>query len=425
MAVTETPDLTSMLSAIGDALRDPYQGVQLGVVAVALLLAWWLGARWLRMAGPGWRGELRQRVVRPLLVFAFAGLGLLVLRLLSLPTALLQLAAALALAMVVIRLVLYLLRLALKPGPLLIASEQLISVLVWLAVALFLLGWLAPAMELLDAMAVTVGEGRFSLLDLIALVLVAAVLLLLGSMFSRFVERRVMGVSDLSIGLRVGVAKVVQFAVVLMALLIALNMVGINLTSLAVFSGALGVGIGFGLQRIASNFISGFILIGDRSIRPGDVITIGDSFGWVKALNARYVVVRDRDGVERLIPNENLITTEVINWSYSDTSVRLKVPVQVSYDDDPVRAMALLVEVGKSNPRVDTEPEPVARLLGFGDSGIELELRVWIHDPQEGVNNIRSELNVGIWKAFKAEGITIPFPQRDLHVKSLPPRERD
>lgn len=425
MAVTETPDLTSMLTAIGEALRDPYQGVQLGVVAVALLLAWWLGARWLRMAGPGWRGELRQRVVRPLLVFAFAGLGLLVLRLLSLPTALLQLAAALALAMVVIPLVLYLLRLALKPGPLLMASEQLISVLVWLAVALFLLGWLAPAMALLDAMAVTVGEGRFSLLDLIALVLVAAVLLLLGSLFSRFVERRVMGVSDLSIGLRVGVAKVVQFAVVLMALLIALNMVGINLTSLAVFSGALGVGIGFGLQRIASNFISGFILIGDRSIRPGDVITIGDSFGWVKALNARYVVVRDRDGVERLIPNENLITSEVINWSYSDTSVRLKVPVQVSYDDDPIRAMALLVEVGKSNSRVDAEPEPVARLLGFGDSGIELELRVWIHDPQEGVNNIRSELNVGIWKAFKAEGITIPFPQRDLHVKSLPARRRD
>jgi len=425
MAVTETPDLTSMLTAIGEALRDPYQGVQLGVVAVALLLAWWLGARWLRMAGAGWRGELRQRVVRPLLVFAFAGLGLLVLRLLSLPTALLQLAAALALAMVVIRLVLYLLRLALKPGPLLMASEQLISVLVWLAVALFLLGWLAPAMALLDAMAVTVGEGRFSLLDLIALVLVAAVLLLLGSLFSRFVERRVMGVTDLSIGLRVGVAKVVQFAVVLMALLIALNMVGINLTSLAVFSGALGVGIGFGLQRIASNFISGFILIGDRSIRPGDVITIGDSFGWVKALNARYVVVRDRDGVERLIPNENLITTEVINWSYSDKAVRLKVPVQVSYDDDPIRAMALLVEVGKSNPRVDAEPEPVARLLGFGDSGIELELRVWIHDPQEGVNNIRSELNVGIWKAFKAEGITIPFPQRDLHVKSLPARRRD
>ncbi|MGY6517886.1 MAG: mechanosensitive ion channel family protein [Lysobacteraceae bacterium] len=425
MAVTETPDLTSMLTAIGEALRDPYQGVQLGVVAVALLLAWWLGARWLRMAGAGWRGELRQRVVRPLLVFAFAGLGLLALRLLSLPTALLQLAAALALAMVVIRLVLYLLRLALKPGPLLMASEQLISVLVWLAVALFLLGWLAPAMALLDAMAVTVGEGRFSLLDLIALVLVAAVLLLLGSLFSRFVERRVMGVTDLSIGLRVGVAKVVQFAVVLMALLIALNMVGINLTSLAVFSGALGVGIGFGLQRIASNFISGFILIGDRSIRPGDVITIGDSFGWVKALNARYVVVRDRDGVERLIPNENLITTEVINWSYSDKAVRLKVPVQVSYDDDPIRAMALLVEVGKSNPRVDAEPEPVARLLGFGDSGIELELRVWIHDPQEGVNNIRSELNVGIWKAFKAEGITIPFPQRDLHVKSLPARRRD
>lgn len=308
----------------------------------------------------------------------------------------------------------------LRPGPVLEASEQLISGVIWLGVALYLVGWLGPTFELLDSAAVKFGDGSFSLLDALLLVVLAAAMVLLGTLVSRLVERRVMAAGDLSIGLRVGVAKVVRFVVIVLAIVVSLNMVGINLTSLAVFSGALGVGLGFGLQRIASNFISGFILIMDRSIRPGDVITIGDSFGWVQELNARYVVVRNRDGVDMLIPNENLITSEVINWSYADKSVRLKVPVDISYEDDPIQAMALLVDVAKGNKRVETSPEPVARLMAFGDSGIELELRVWIGDPQEGLNNISSELNVGIWKAFKQAGITIPFPQRDLHVKSMP-----
>lgn len=407
-----------------DTLRDPLQAVQLAAAMLALGVAWLLGRRWLGAAGQGWRGDLFRRLLRPSIVLAVAVLGVLALRQLGLPAAGLALVAALALSMALIRLCLYVLRRVLKPGPLLEASEQLISVVIWLGVALYLLGWLRPALELMDAAAITFGEGRFSLLNLLVLIVVAAGLLMLGSVLSGVAERRLMAVSDPSIALRVGVAKVVRFALALLALLIALNMVGINLTSLAVFSGALGVGIGFGLQRIASNFISGFVLVMDRSIRPGDVISIGDSFGWVKALNARYVVVCNRDGVETLIPNENLIISEVVNWSYSDSTVRLKVPVQVSYNDDPVEAMRLMVEVAKANPRVQTEPAPAGRLLGFGDSGIELELRVWILDPQEGVNNIRSELNIGIWQAFKAAGITIPYPQRDLHVKQLPPGVR-
>lgn len=413
------------LLALTAQARDPRQLPQLALVLLAFGLAWLLARRW-RSETEGWRGELRARLLRPVVVWAVAGLGLLVLHRLGMPYPVLRLVAALALSLALIRLSLYLLRRALKPGPLLDAGERLISGVVWLAVALYLLGWLEPTLRLLDAAAVGVGGSRFSLLDLLRLLAATALMLVLAGLLAGMAERRLMTTAGLSIGFRVGTAKVLRFALMLLAVLVAFNAAGINLTSLAVFSGALGVGIGFGLQRIASNFISGFILIMDRSIRPGDVITVGDSFGWVRELRARYVVVRNRDGVETLIPNENLITSEVINWSYSDTTVRLKVPVQISYDDDPVRAIALLEEVGRDHPRVERDPAPVARLMAFGDSGIEMELRVWIRDPQEGVNNIRSDLNLGIWRAFKQAGIVIPYPQRDLHVKSLPSRrDRD
>lgn len=197
---------------------------------------------------------------------------------------------------------------------------------------------------------------------------------------------------------------------------LALNTASIDLSSLAVFGGELGVG--FGLQRIASNFISGFILVLDRSIKPGDIITVGQNFGWVEQLNARYIVVRNRQGVETLIPNENLITSEVINWSYSDRNVRVMMKVQISYDDDPEQAMALMLECAKASPRVLSDPPPSVRLMNFADSGIELELRVWIADMENGTGAIRSDINLAIWRIFKTHHITIPYPQRDLHIKS-------
>ena len=204
-----------------------------------------------------------------------------------------------------------------------------------------------------------------------------------------------------------------------MAFLLAMSEAGLNLATLTVFGGALGVGIGFGLQKIVSNFISGFILLGDRSIRPGDVISIGNTYGWVRELRARYIVVRNRDGVETLIPNENLVTTDVINWSYSDRHVRVKIPVQISYADDPEQAMAILEAAATANSRVLKNPEPAVRLLKFADSGIELELRVWLLDPQEGVGNVRSDINLAIWRGFKEAGITIPYPQRDVHLRHV------
>jgi small-conductance mechanosensitive channel len=200
----------------------------------------------------------------------------------------------------------------------------------------------------------------------------------------------------------------------------------VDLTALTVLTGAMGLGLGFGLQAIAANFVSGFVLLMDRSIKPGDVIsftgttgTSTENFGWVEELRGRYVVVRDRDGVATLVPNQQLITNPVINWSYSDPKVRLKLPVRISYQDDPEVALAAVVEAARGITRVLHDPPPVSRLMGFGDSGIELELRFWIADPQEGVNNVRSEVNRAIWRTFRQHGITIPVAQRDVRMTTL------
>jgi small-conductance mechanosensitive channel len=189
--------------------------------------------------------------------------------------------------------------------------------------------------------------------------------------------------------------------------------------------------LGFGLQAIAANFVSGFVLLMDKSIKPGDVIsftgvagTSTENFGWVQELRGRYVVVRDRDGVETLVPNQLLITNPVINWSYSDPRVRLKLPVRISYGDDPELALRVLLEAATGCPRVLREPAPASRLMHFGDSGIELELRFWIADPQEGVNNVRSEVNRGIWRAFKQHGIRIPVAQREIRMVGAQDDER-
>jgi small-conductance mechanosensitive channel len=354
-----------------------------------------------------------------MLLVALVGRDILQLHQVAVPL-LLSLAVPLMMSLAAIRLTLYILRQALQPGPAVKAWEHLISTSIWILVALHLLGWLPKVAKAVDAFGYSFGKVRVSLLTVFELSLIIGVLMVLAAWLSRTIEAALSRSSYLSSGVKIGLSKTVKLVLYTLAALLSLNAVGIDLSALAIFGGALGVGLGFGLQRIASNFISGFILVFDRSIRPGDVISINEKFGWVQELRARYIVVRDRDGVETLIPNENLITTEVINWSYSDKQVRIKLPVQISYEDDPEAAMAILAQAAQASSRVLQNPPPAQRLMGFGDSGIDLELRVWIRDPQQGVNNVRSELNIAIWKGFKAAGITIPYPQQDLHVKELP-----
>lgn len=332
----------------------------------------------------------------------------------------LDLAVPLLISFALIRILVYMLRKGMRSGPLVKASENVISTLIWLVVGLHLVGLLPGLLEAMESLAISVGDLRISLLAVIKLLLLMGLVLVVAVWLSGIIDRRLSRLPYLSPGAAVGFSKVSKLVLITVAALSVLNLVGIDLTALAVFGGALGVGLGFGLQRIASNFISGFILVFDRSIRPGDVVSVGEKFGWVVALHARYVVVRNRDGVDTLIPNENLITTEVINWSYSDPNVRLKIPVSVSYSDDVERAMAIMLEIAREHPRVISEPEPVCRLTEFGDNGIHLEARVWVADPQEGFGGVSSDINLEIWRRFKQEGITIPFPQQDLYIKEAP-----
>jgi small-conductance mechanosensitive channel len=201
---------------------------------------------------------------------------------------------------------------------------------------------------------------------------------------------------------------------------IVLHYLGLDLTVFALFSGALGLGLGFGLQKVFANLVSGFIILADKSIKPGDVIQLKDTYGWINFLGSRYCSVVTRDGIEHLIPNENLITGEVINWSYSQNLVRLRVPVGVAYGADLEKARELMLAAAAENRRVLKDPRPACLLTGFGDNAVNLEARMWINDPQNGIASVKSDLFWGIWQRFRDHGIEMPYPQRDVHLKSIP-----
>jgi small-conductance mechanosensitive channel len=363
--------------------------------------------------------KIGQRLAFPVSSLLAVLVGQLAFRLFGYETPLLDILAKLLVALAIVRLIVYALRVGIAPGPGLKAWEKVISTSIWAIVALHLLGWLPAVEASLDQLAIGSDEHRVSLLMAGKFVVLSALYLLLALWLSGVIEQWLKSSPHINISLRVGIGKISKVALLTVAIILALTEAGVNLASLTVFGGALGVGIGFGLQKIVSNFISGFILLGDRSIRPGDVISVGTNYGWVKELRARYIVVRNRDGVETLIPNENLVTTDVINWSYSDRRVRVRIPVQISYDDDPEQAMAIMEQAATANKRALKSPEPAVRLMEFADSGIALELRVWMTDPEEGVGNVRSDINLAIWHGFKEAGITIPYPQRDVHLRQV------
>ena len=246
-------------------------------------------------------------------------------------------------------------------------------------------------------------------------------LLWLANMAANLLERRIKKLPNITPSMQVLFSKLMKILLVIIAVFVAVNSVGIDLTALAVFGGALGVGIGFGLQKIVGNFISGIILLMDRSIKPGDTIGVAGTYGSIQSLGARYVSVITRDGIEHLIPNEELIVSRVENWSFSGKRVRLRCPVGVSYGADIHQAIALCVEATEGQERIVDSPKPVCLLKGFGDSSVDLELRFWIRDPNNGVSNIKSAVMLRVWDLFHEHGIEIPFPQRDLHLRSVSP----
>jgi small-conductance mechanosensitive channel len=235
-----------------------------------------------------------------------------------------------------------------------------------------------------------------------------------------FFERRLLRNEDLSPGLRVLLGKILRITLIVFALIIAISSIGIDLSVLSLLSGAIGIGIGFGLQKVVSNFISGFIILADRSIKPGDTISLGETFGWINELRARFVSVITRDGVEYLIPNEDFITQQVINWSFSNELVRIEVKFGVAYDSDPHQVAELAVEAIKEVERVVSYRPSVCWLTGFGDSSLDFVLRFWIKDPQNGLTNIRGQVLLALWDSFKANDIRIPYPHRELILNNPP-----
>jgi small-conductance mechanosensitive channel len=294
--------------------------------------------------------------------------------------------------------------------------NRLVSIAAWSIAALSIVGLLDPVQDALDSAGITIGGLRIT-----ALVALKATVLLLLALWaatstSNFLDRRLRSYPDLTPSIQVLLGKLARVGLITLAVLIVLSSVGIDFSVLALFSGAVGVGVGFGLQKIVSNLVSGIILLADKSIKPGDIITLGDNYGWVDTMGARYTSVVSPDGREYLIPNEDFVTQRVINWSYSNERVGLDVRFGVSYASDPHHVREVALAAIASVERVLSDPAPVCNLASFGNSSLDFALWFWIGDPIKGVGNIRSAVLFALWDAFKREGIEIPYPVRDLRL---------
>ncbi|MFT4902302.1 MAG: small-conductance mechanosensitive channel [Lentimonas sp.] len=293
-----------------------------------------------------------------------------------------------------------------------------VAVFGYLLSGLFGLDLVEDSVALLDGLKFNFGSFSVTAWGVLAGILAFAFSLWISLAIARLAEVRIQSIPNLSPSLRVLLAKFVRIAFIAIASMVAISSMGVDLSTLTVLGGAIGIGLGFGLQKVVSNLVSGMILLMDNSIKPGDVIEIEGTYGWINNLRARYASVITRDGTEHLIPNEDLITQKVVNWSFTDNLVRIKVPVGVSYNSDPHQCIQLVLEAATSVERVLTHPAPTCPLRGFGDSSVDLELRFWISDPAAGVANVQSQVLLKIWDSFKANNIEIPYPQRDLHIRS-------
>jgi small-conductance mechanosensitive channel len=411
--------LASLITGIRVTIRTEFTSawlpIQLGTILLALMLAAGAAALLKRRfdlvaATMGWPAYLRL-VARAV----FANFTLLVfLVILALTSAiiretvahpriyLLGVAMDLATAWVVINILASVIRNRLV--------NRIVAVSAWTIAALSILRLLGPVTSSLDSIAIKFGGLRITPL----LVLKTSALLLITLWFaialSKFLEKRVQSFADLTPSVQVLIGKFIRIALLSVAIIIVLSSVGIDLSVLAFFSGAVGVGIGFGLQKIVSNLVSGIILLADKSIKPGDIISVGEHFGWVGHMGARFTSVDTRDGREYLIPNEDFITQRVVNWSYSSNLVRLDVKFGTTYNNDPRKAQAAAVDAALSVPRVLKKPAPICHLLNFGNSAVDYQLCFWIKDPAAGITSVRSEVLLSLWDTLEREGIGIPKP---------------
>ena len=414
--------------------------LQLVLLAMVIGFSIWMGKRVRKtkraqtiLAAPGFLNRIAEGIiiVAPHCA-AVVGTAVLyaILWIANQSTDLVLIALQLSTLLAAIRVAVYVLRVSVGQHAPIKGWGATITWIVWIGLSLHVLDWLDPVVAALDSIAIKAGEMRFSVWSVVKLLATVTAFIVVAVWLARWIEQRLMSMQGVAISMRIGLSKFIQTFLVGLSILLGLNAAGLDLTTLTVLTGAIGIGLGFGLQAITANFVSGFVLLMDRSIKPGDVISLSgigggtpEHFGWVQELRGRYVVVRDRDGVETLVPNQHLITNPVINWSYTDPRVRMRLPVRVSYKCDPELALQLMDQASRSVKRVLQHPAPAARLMGFGDSGFELELRFWIADPQEGVNNVRSDVNRAIWQAFKENGIVIPVAQRQVEFRQLSDRD--
>jgi small-conductance mechanosensitive channel len=321
---------------------------------------------------------------------------------------LLSVAAKLALAWLIIRLVTSVIRNTF--------IVRLVSLSAWLVAALSILGQLEPTIEALDSVSIVLGGLRLTPLLLIKLGVLLVVALWLSNIASNFAESRITRSGDLTPSIQVLLVKMVRLALIIFAVAAVLSAVGINLSALAIFSGAAGVGIGFGLQKIVANFISGIILLADKSVKPGDLVTIGDSSGRISAMKTRYISVAAGDGREFLIPNEDLVTQKVTNWTYTDKNTLVKVNFGTNYDADPRLVCKLAIDIAAAAKRAIKLKPPNCLLTEFADAGMKFSLTFWIADP-DGMDNVKSEVMLALWEAFKREGIRMPYPVREIRIR--------
>lgn len=407
-------------------IATPVGAWQLGVIVIAVAIAWlindMLRAYVLRQVQHHHTIEDTKlaigginRVLFPLSTLLLVSLGRLLLAHWQ-HVSMLDLVNRLLIAMAAIRLLVYAVRYIVSPGGWLKTLEKFIAWLIWGALALHLTGYLNDLIALLAGAEFNIGKTTVNLLMLTQALITVLVTLLVALWLSKFLEKKILQADHVSMNMRVVLVKLIRIIFITVAILIALSAVGLDITVLSVFGGALGVGLGFGLQKIASNYVSGFIILLDKSMQIGDVITAESHYGVVTDLRSRYLVLRKLDGTEVVIPNETFITSSVINHSFTDRKARVQLPIQISYESDLEQAMAIMHAATRGHSRILAEPAPSVHIIGFGESGIDLNLNIWIPDPEEGTMELKSMVYLSIWHAFKQHGIVIPYPQREIRI---------
>jgi small-conductance mechanosensitive channel len=407
--------------SVGAEVTSPWFYLQFGLILTAAGIAFGVGAAVrsridITSLAMGWPAPLRlflRVLVGSASTAAFAILmivarGVMLASTWPSRSYLLEVSAKLAVAWLIIRLVTSVIR-----------NEFLVRVVsfaAWLVAALSIIGQLEPALDALDSYAIVLGGLRLTPLLVIKLVVLLAMALWLSNIASRFLEARITQSRDLTPSIQVLLIKMLRLGLMVLAVVIVLSAVGINLSALAIFSGAVGVGIGFGLQKIVANFISGVILLADKSVKPGDLVTIGDSSGRISAMNTRYISVAAGDGREFLIPNEDLITQKVVNWTYTDKNTLVKVNFSTNYDADPRLVCKLAIEAAEASPRATPGKAPNCIITEFAEAGMKFTLTFWISDP-DGMDRVKSDVMMTLWDAFKHDDIRVPYPVREIRIR--------